>query len=115
MMLHDMEYPFGQLGSAGPAVSLPNVLATPLPPSCLYGKAGKGQDGKQESLGVVQVLFSNSQNIAVLPALFQPQIQGTKWAADIDFILARPSIVINHESSWGQEESLSGTSVEVSY
>jgi len=90
------------------------------PPLLLVGESGKGAGaGKRESLDVVQVLFSNSQNMAVLSTLFQPQIQNSIWASvkDANSILARPRTDINHASCAGfvQEERLSGACMEVSY
>lgn len=71
-------------------------------------RSGKGPGaGKRESLAVLQVLFSSSQNTVVLSALFQAPIQNAIWAAvmDANSIPTRPRTVLNQASWFVQEES----------
>jgi len=56
-MPYGMGYLFGQLGSAAPAVSPPNLLPTP------------SLEGRGKSLGAVPALISNKQIISVLSSL----------------------------------------------
>jgi len=58
-----MEYPFGQLGSAIPAVSTPIPSLHPQPTL-------KGSRARSKGLEAVQELFRSSQNTGVLSALF---------------------------------------------
>jgi len=61
-MSYDMGYPFGQLGSAVPAVFPANLLHVP---SLFTGGARMG-----ENLNAVQAFFSNSPNTGVLLTSF---------------------------------------------
>lgn len=62
---YGMQYPFGQLRAAVPALSLPNFLST----SSLHpGTRGRERNG--ESLSVVRAVSRNRQIISVLLILF---------------------------------------------
>ena len=69
MMSYGLEHPLGQLGSAVPAVSPPQLLVPPQPPRWWGGVRSK------KGLDSVQALLSNSENIPVLSTLFAAQIQ----------------------------------------
>lgn len=66
MVLPDIQYPFGPLGSAAECLFPPSFLHTPR----LFA-GGKRKNGeKRENLSTVQVLLSSSQNTGVSSMLF---------------------------------------------
>ena len=65
-MAYGMEYPFGQLGSAVPAMSPPKLLPTP----SLVAFWGEGGKCREDSLDAVQALLSSSQNTGVFSTPF---------------------------------------------
>ena len=84
MMSYGLEYPFGQLGSAVPAVSPPSSLCTP---SLLAGGV-RSRNG----LDSVSALLSNNENIPELSTLFPAQIQNVApyWLLCRKLTLSQP-------------------------
>ena len=65
-MAYGMEYPFGQLGSAVPAMSPPKLLPT----RSLLAFWGEGGNCREDSLDAVRALLSSSQNTGVFSTPF---------------------------------------------
>lgn len=70
MVLPDMRYPFGPLGSAAECLFPPSFLHTPRLLVGVHYMVGGGRMGKKEKLSTVQVLLSSNQNTGVSSMLF---------------------------------------------